>query len=294
MDKRIWSIITRMVVSVNRSIPRSGRRPKYPDALIVRMYFWSAWNDRPLCWACQRSHYGSLFRPRLLPSISQFSRRMRTDRVGAMIAAVNERLSRSDEPALLLFLDGKALAVSEATQDKQARTGRGNGTFSRGYKLHALGTEDGRIKAFCVRPLNEHEVPLAASVLASQVDCGALVLGDGNYDGDQLYQAIDDRGSYLLTPLRGRTRSLQKLRQMSAGRRRAIAMWDNHERQCRKIYRLRTGIERIFSALTCFGGGLGPLPAWVRGLRRVTLWVTTKIAIYHARLKARRSTMEPA
>ena len=36
-----------------------------------------------------------------------------------------------------------------------------------------------------------------------------------------------------------------------------------------------------------FGGGLRTLPPWVRGLDRVTRWVTAKIAIYHARLRCR-------
>lgn len=50
----------------------------------------------------------------------------------------------------------------------------------------------------------------------------------------------------------------------------------------------RGGIERNFSTLTCGGGGLGPLPAWVRSLARVRRWVGAKIALYHARLQLRR------
>ena len=40
MDRRIWSIITRSIVSVNRAIPRTGRRARFSDVLILRMYFW--------------------------------------------------------------------------------------------------------------------------------------------------------------------------------------------------------------------------------------------------------------
>jgi hypothetical protein len=49
----------------------------------------------------------------------------------------------------------------------------------------------------------------------------------------------------------------------------------------------RTEIERVFSALCGAGGGLGPLPSWVRRLQRTTRWVGCKIALYHARLQCR-------
>ena len=39
--------------------------------------------------------------------------------------------------------------------------------------------------------------------------------------------------------------------------------------------------------LTCTGGGLWNLPAWVRGLDRVRRWVGVKIVLYNARLALR-------
>jgi len=287
MDHTMWRIVTRTVVAVNRALARTGRRPRYSDVQIVRMYFWAVWHDRPLCWACDRLHYNRLFHPRHLPSISQFSRRLRTPRVQEILQWTHRRLARDGTACRVMFLDGKALAVSESTQDRDARTGHGNGMFSRGYKLHALGTEDGRITAFCVRPLNEHEIPVAVARLAPHVDHKALVLADGNYDGNRLYQAIQNRGAWMLTPLRGRARTGAKRRRMCRTRRWAIDLWNRREKLCSKAYRYRSTIERTFSALTCYAGGLGPLPAWVRGLRRVTQWVTAKIILYHARLRCR-------
>jgi hypothetical protein len=35
------------------------------------------------------------------------------------------------------------------------------------------------------------------------------------------------------------------------------------------------------------GGGLGPLPAWIRRLERTRRWVGCKIVLYHARLQWR-------
>jgi hypothetical protein len=41
----------------------------------------------------------------------------------------------------------------------------------------------------------------------------------------------------------------------------------------------RIGIEQSFGNLTSFGGGLGPLPAWVRRPHRVVVWVAAKLLI---------------
>lgn len=289
MDQSIWSIITRTIVSVNRRIPRTGRRPTFSDVLILRVYFWTVWHDRPLSWACDRQHYGRLFQPRRLPSRSQFCRRLKTPHFTVLLNEVFDRLAHRPDGESLLYLDGKALAVSESTRDPEATTGRGNGRFSRGYKLHALGTEDGRIKAFSVRPLNEHEVPVAQRCLVDHVPSDAMVLADGNYDSDNLYRQVHDRGSWLFTPLKGkRAQSPGRLRRMSFARRTIHALWGRQRELCWQAYRARAQIERIFSALTSFAGGLSPLPTWVRRLDRVTRWVTAKLTIYHARLLARR------
>lgn len=290
MDRRIWKIITPVVVSVNRSVPRTGRRPFYSDVLILRMYLWAVWHDRPLYWACDRLHYNTLFRPREMPSVSQFCRRVRTPRFGQLLEEITRRLSEGPPGERVMFLDGKALPVSESTRDPEAKTGRGNGRFSRGYKLHALGVKDGRIQAFAVRSLNEHEVPVTQQELVEHIPSGTMVLADGNYDSDHLYAEIDQRDAWLFTPLKGkRAQSPSRLRRMSQARRWIHDLWGRRKKLCWAAYRVRAGIERIFSALSCFAGGLGPLPNWVRRIDRVTRWVTAKLAVYHARLRARRA-----
>jgi len=289
MDKRIWSIITNVIVSVNRSICRAGRKPTFSDVLILRMYFWAVWHDRPLSWASDHQHYGRLFQPRRLPSRSQFCRRVRSKRFSVLLDEIFRRLSRQSGGESLLFLDGKALPVSESTSDPEATTGRGNGRFSRGYKLHALGAEDGRIRALAVRPLNEHEVPVTERSLVQHIPGGALVLADGNYDSSNLYHQVHERGACLFTPLKGkRAESSNCLNRMSSARRAIHELWGRNEKLCWEAYRRRGQIERIFSALTSFAGGLGPLPNWVRRLDRVTRWVIVKVTIYHARLLTQR------
>jgi len=289
MDRRIWSIVTKAIVNVNRSIPGTGRTPTYSDVLVLRMYFWTVWHDRPLSWARDRWNYGRMFQPKRLPSRSQFCRRVKTQRFAVLMEEVFRRLSQRPECDSILFLDGKALPVSESTRDPEAKTGRGNGRFSRGYKLHALGTQDGRIKAFSVRPLNEHEVPVTERSLVQHIPSKALVLADGNYDSDNLYRQVHQRGAWLFTPLKGkRAESPGRLRRLSFARRTIHDLWGRKKKLCWDAYRERGQIERIFSTLTSFAGGLSPLPNWVRRLDRVTRWVTAKVTIYNARLLARR------
>lgn len=287
MDRNVWKQISRAVRSAERRIAPRGRTPVYRDRLIVLMYFWSVWHDRPLCWACARGHYSALFRPRRLPSVSQFCRRVKTARIEAMIRLVNERLARDPASSTLAFIDGKALPVSETSRDPDARTGRGNGKFSRGYKMHALASEHGRITAFRVHPMNAAEPRVTREELVTHVPPGLIVLADGNYDSRFLYQAIEERGSRFFTPQKKNARSEAAIRKTVPARRAAIEYWRDHPRLARRLYRLRGKIERIFSALTTFGGGLGPLPTWVRRMERVERWITAKLAIYHARLIVR-------
>ena len=46
---------------------------------------------------------------------------------------------------------------------------------------------------------------------------------------------------------------------------------------------MRGGVERAFGQVGNFGGGLSPLPNWVRRPRRVALWVAGKFMIWMVR-----------
>ncbi len=52
----------------------------------------------------------------------------------------------------------------------------------------------------------------------------------------------------------------------------------------RQLHQCRTAIERCFGKATSFGGGLAPLPAWVRGWARVRTWVWAKLVINAIRI----------
>ena len=54
------------------------------------------------------------------------------------------------------------------------------------------------------------------------------------------------------------------------------------------LYNRRTDVEREFSGLSCFGGGMATLPPWVRRIWRVRAWVTAKLLINAARVRLNR------
>lgn len=292
MDQIQWRLLQRIIVKAARSLPKD-RRLRFSDALIVAMYFWAVKHDRAMMWACDRSHYHGLFRPRRLPSVSQFHRRIKSPRVQLLLGRLHGELAGVDSPTAMLVIDGKSLPINPVTRDPDARWGH---TFGRqqlgiGYKLHAYVTEDQRILCWCVRPLNEYEATIATLMLdyLPPASSRTLILGDANYDTHDFYKAVSRHGAKLLTGLRREpAKHPVTRRQMGKDRREALDLYEQNEPLVRMTMRVRPVVERTFANATNYGGGLGPLPAFVRRLPRVRRWVGAKIALYHARLKARR------
>lgn len=289
MDRNVWRVLTAAVRSADRRVPRSGRRMQFSDQLILRMYLWCVWHDRPLCWASDAAHYSTLFRPRQLPSNSQFCRRVKSRRVRAMLDAVQEYLTRSEARESLTYLDGKPLPVSLCSRDPDARIGWAVRGFARGYKLHVWARDDGFVPRFSVRSLNQGEAKVARELATTP--CTGVVLADANYDTRKLYQALGQCGAQLFTPLKRISKNHKRLKKMDSHRRFAIELCTQQPDLYRAILDRRTRIERILSTLTCFGGGLTHLPPWVRTLPRVQRYVSAKIAIYHARLRCRKTAL---
>jgi hypothetical protein len=285
MDSHTWKVIYQAIRQAERSIPRFGRRPTFNDGLIVAIYVWSVWHDRPLCWGCDRQNYSSCFRPSKLPSVSQFCKRIKSDRCDAILQYVHQRCSEIESFTELSFMDGRVMRVGPCSKDRDAKRGQSPGGMTKGYKLHAWATEDGRIPIWSVMPLNVNEKTVAGEMLRHQRTSG-IILADGNYDAGWLYDRVDDDGGQLITPLPKNVG--QGHRRQSPARLRAAAIWPSLGSY---VYRKRVGIERIFAHQSAFGGGLGPLPPWVRTLPRVRRWIGTKLIIYHARMQVRRAVI---
>ena len=302
MDRDLWRKLMSSVKRAARALPKPQRRPKFPDWLIVAMYLWCVWHDRPLYWACDRGHYNTLFRPRKLPSVSQFTRRVKTHAVQRILRRVHDELAGAALATPLSYLDGKPRVVGGASTDQDARRGRAVGGFAKGYKLHALVSEDGRIPLWSLTPLNAAEHVVAQHIclhLPNPPETATrLILADSSYDAAPLHKVIaaaaTSSDARLLTPLRGQEPVKHgghhpvTLRQMGAARREVVAVWRDHPALAAYVLKSRVRVENVFSALTCAAGGLGPLPAWTRNLGRVTRWVGAKIILYHARLRAKK------
>src|ERR1051325_11050827 len=150
MDREIWTIVMEAIHRACREQKYNGRTPFYPHWLIVAMYLWSVFHDRCLSWACQRDHYGALFRPRKLPSISQFTRRIKTTHCQKILAHVHEQMRVSGIASSTGYFDGKPLLVSAVSKDRQAASGHIRGGFAKGYKLHAYVNDRRRICVWSV------------------------------------------------------------------------------------------------------------------------------------------------
>lgn len=109
-------------------------------------------------------------------------------------------------------------------------------------------------------------------------------MADGNYDAHKLHKDIARRGGWLWVKPRGIGHHPVTRRQMGAARRDLLAVWEQTPGQAKRIYHTRVHVERTFSNLTSYGGGLGPLPAFVRRLERGRRWGGAKIILYHLRL----------
>lgn len=278
MDNHVWRTVYSAVRSVNRSVPREGRAKRFSDVLIVGMYLWAVWHDRPLCWACDRVHYNSLFRPKHLPSVSQFCKRIKSARCQSILEKVYQRLARTDAPTIGCFLDARPLPVGSCSKDAQAKPGRLYGGFARGYKLHELVQADGRTAVWSVMPMNVSELQVARELIEVGRPRG-WVLADAAYDSGALYEQVASYGGCLLAiPRKGAGKGHCP---QSEARLASLFVW---RRVGRLMRRRRVRVEGVFGNQSSYGGGLGPLPAWVRTLQRVRRWVGAKLILHHARL----------
>jgi hypothetical protein len=279
MERELWPPLYRTLRQVAKDF--SQKYVSYQPWVLVAVLLWAALHDRPLSWACQARHWSTTkLRPARLPSPSTLSRRLDGLVVGALLRAVEQRLRDRQPVSLLALLDGKPLPVSGVSKDPDAKRGRGAGGKGKGYKLHTLWANRALPEAWEVRPLNEAETTVAQRLLQQAPGAG-YVLGDGNYDGNAVFDAAAASGRQLVTPMpdanAGKGHHYQ-----SPHRLRCIDLMRGEFG--RSLYELRRRIERLYGNATSFGGGLGPLPAWVRGHERVRTWVWAKLLINATRI----------
>jgi len=283
MERELW---TKVVALVRSAVAEHRQRErKFNDQTIVLTYLWAVFNDRPVVWATDRRHWPFYMRIASRPSSSTMSRRLRSRSVRELVERVWSRMPRRLDAGTALIIDAKPLPVGGYTNDRDARTGRACGCFAWGYKLYLIVDENSGIHAWDVESMNVAEQRVAEMLIpaaARSAGPNRWLLGDRAYDSNRLYVMAEACGLHLLAP---RMRPKDRLGPcQSPGRHRAIRMLERPGTpQGRAMLQRRDAVERYLGTLCCTGGGLGPLPGYVRGLARVKQWVGAKLLIHSLR-----------
>jgi transposase len=275
MERELWQALYLLATSLDKR----GGRWKYSTAEIVAVYFWAVLHDRPTSWAAQPDEWPMDLRPEPLPPQSTLSRRLKQADAVELMTAVEQQL------VMLIglgqhwihILDGKPLAISPISHDRDAAWGRGARGMQKGYKVHAVWNGGPLFTTWSLAPMNMSEKTVARRMMESMLG-GGYLLADSQYDANYLYDAAEKAGFQLVakkTP--GRGRNGLGHRRHSPSRLRSIELLTTQFGA--ELYRERNSIERQFGVLTSTGGILGPLPAWVRRFHRVRHWVHAKLIL---------------
>jgi hypothetical protein len=275
MERELWLQLYLIVVSLDKFSWRGRYRP----AEIVGMFLWSVIHDRPVAWACQRANWPDP--PRYFPSQGTMSRRLRSPTVQQLLDAVERHLGGTRN-WWVQRIDSKPLPVGSHSKDPDAKWGYAGKSRARGYRLHAV-WGPGQIPAgWRIESMNEGDAPTARKLICQLAGGGGYLVGDSQYDSNPLHAVAAEAGYQVVAPQQRPSKKLGHRRHHPA-RLRALALVGSDFG--RALMKHRGEIERCFATLTCSATGLSPLPAWVRRLHRVRLWVQAKLLINAIRSK---------
>jgi hypothetical protein len=295
MEGELWGAVYRLILGEASKRPRR-KRVRYSDAWVLAVFFWAAVHDRPVCWACDgRNWPDARLRGRELPSDGCMSQRLRTLPVLSLLAAVLERLASLAPPgeSLVRVVDGKPLPVGGYSKDRDARWGKSAAeAWEKGYKVFQVWGPRGVVPdCWTLGPMDRPEPTAAREELVPALagaGCVGYLLGDASFDSNPLHAECSPRGIQVVAPRKKPGTGLGH-RDHSPARLRSIELLESpapgelpssgRAPFARNLYAMRAGIERRLGNLCCFGGGLAPLPAWVRTPHRVARWVAAKLVI---------------
>jgi hypothetical protein len=279
MERELWPRLYHLVMEVGQSLRLID--VTYQPHIIVLVLLWAALHDRPVCWACNEENWSTTtLRPATLPDPSTLSRRLRRLDTALLMRALVQRLRQGEDPRLIALIDGKPLPVGGASHDPEARCGHGAGMWAKGYKLYTIWGGRPVPEVYRVHSMNINE-DKAAEDMIPELSGGGYILGDGEYDANPVYDAAGAAGYQLVAPREDPDAGLGHHYQ-SPYRLRCIGLLRSAFGS--ELFACRSAIERAYGSLTSFGGGLSPLPAWVRHLNRVWLWVSAKLLINGVRI----------
>jgi hypothetical protein len=292
MERELWKSLYQLACKLDNSW-KQGRHLTYDAAVIVGVYLWAVIHDRPTSWACDSKNWVGVTPPNPLPPQPRMSVRLRSKNVQALWEAIDREMVAACQAAAvwLLMIDTKPLTVGAYSKDRDARLGFvARGRWARGYKLHVIWGTGAYPRAWEVTGLNESDRTVAKQLIPRAGQEGYL-LGDKVFDSNDLFDAAGAVGLQLVSP---------KCRPGNSGHRRQspyrLRAHDLlHSKFGEALYDQRDQIERHLGQLTTFGGGLAPLPNWVRRPHRVRTWVHAKLIVNARRNQLRQeNTMQAA
>lgn len=289
MEGQLWRLILAILATVDKR--RKRAKQDFSDEDIVKVFYWSVIHDRPISWACQRRNWPLYLRRQQLPSNTTMSRRLRSASVVALLDALERRVTAPTHLHLYWMIDGKPLAISGCSKDRQAGYGRAARSKAKGYKIHAITAVDGSVANWRIAPMNKDERVMAERLLKT-TNLAGYIAADANYDSNKLHKVCDARGNrQFVSPRRYGAGRKVGHRAQSPGRLRSIALLENPQPDFgRQLLKDRSAIERHFGNATNWGGGLTHLPPWARTYRRVRRWVQAKLALTALRRTRNKTT----
>jgi hypothetical protein len=306
MEDELWNALYPLILEEHSRRPRR-KRVRFNDAIILLVAVWAILHDRPISWACRTQNWPGGASPwAALPSPATMSRRLRTLSVQLLLEQVFYRLLHAthllEGLCLCRRIDSKPLPVGGFTKDRDARRrGYATGGLARGYKLFAgwlcAGGNIGVVpvpEALMLGPMCESD-PAGTRELIDRVlaahpggPSGGYLLADVTNDSNPLHAYATARGFQLVAPRKQPGTGLGHGGDHEPGRLHAIELLEGPDPSGlsfgRSLYALREPIERDFGNAGSFGGGLQPLPNFVRRPRRVALWVIVKFLINGIRI----------
>ena len=288
MEAKLYRALYKLV----HATPHTPRRPReqYADRWVVLIYLWSVLHDRRASWACDPESWRGVELDGPLISQSRLSRRLRTvgvlQLIERLLSAASDLIEqhRRDAAPLVKQIDSKPLTVGPYSKDADARRGRlADGQFAKGYRLHAV-THGRHVRHWTLLPLNGHD-SLAAPLLLPRLEGVGYLVADNAYDTNECHGLAAAADHQLVAPARGCNRGVRDPKHNRPERLRALDLLDSPLQACgvtppfgQALYNCRQRIESGFGGLTF--AGLGALPPWVRGPRRVALWTAGKILLH--------------
>src|SRR5688500_14059852 len=122
MERELWTELYSELLKFGRCVGVEGEY--FSDGAIAATQLWAAVHDRPTSWACVRGNWAGCEPPFDLPSQPTMSRRLRTEGVAALLAAVEGRYREGRGGAggrgpggWVHLLDGKPLPVGGNSTD---------------------------------------------------------------------------------------------------------------------------------------------------------------------------------